>query len=156
MRPAPPAVQDFLQQERIAVAGVSRTKFNSPGNLICRKLRAAGHMVFAVNPRADEVEGGKCHRNLSAIDTPVEALIIAASPRAAEELVHDCARLGIRRVWMHRAFGRGSLCPTAAQFCRENGISVIEGGCPMMFCEPVDVGHKCVRWLLRVTGRLPR
>lgn len=155
MRPVPPAVQDFLQQERIAVAGVSRTELSSPGNLICRKLRAAGRTVFAVNPRTDEVEGGKCYRDLSSIGAPVDALMITAPPAAAEELVHECVRLGIRRVWMHRSFGRGSFSSAAAQFCRENGITVIEGGCPMMFCEPVDVPHKCVRWLLRVTGGLP-
>jgi hypothetical protein len=26
----------------------------------------------------------------------------------------------------------------------------------MMFCQPVDVGHKCMRWLLGVTGKLPK
>jgi hypothetical protein len=29
---------------------------------------------------------------------------------------------------------------------------VIAGGCPMMFCEPVDIGHKCMRWIIDVTG----
>ena len=155
MPTVPTVVQDFLSQERIAVAGVSSTDSNAPGNLICRKLRAAGHMVFAVNPRADEIEGGKCYRSLAAIGIPVDALMITAPPAAAEELVHECARLGIHRVWMHRAFGRGSSSREAAQFCRENGIAVIEGGCPMMFCGPVDLPHKCARWILRVTGGLP-
>jgi hypothetical protein len=25
----------------------------------------------------------------------------------------------------------------------------------MMFCEPVDFGHKCMRWFLRLSGALP-
>lgn len=150
----PPAIQEFLQQERIAVAGVSRSEPNFPGNLISQKLRDTGHTVFMVNPSADEIQGKKCFRSLGSIGGPVDALVITAPARAAEGLVHECARLGIRRVWMHRSFGAGSLSRAAAEFCRANGITVIEGACPMMFCEPVDVPHKCARWLLRITGSL--
>ncbi len=155
MPPIPAAVRDFLQQKRIAIAGVSHTELNSPGNMILRKLAAAGYTVYAVNPRADEIESRKCFHDLNSIGEPVDGVVITAPPAAAESLVQDCARLGIRRVWMHRSFGKGSVSHAAAQFCRENGIQVIAGGCPMMYCEPVDTGHKCVRWLLRITGGLP-
>jgi predicted CoA-binding protein len=73
-----------------------------------------------------------------------------------DEIVRQCAELGIRRVWMHRSFGEGSVSQTAVDFCRKNQIAVIPGGCPMMFCEPVDFGHKCMRWILSLTGGLPR
>ena len=33
-------------------------------------------------------------------------------------------------------------------------IAVIPGGCPMMFCEPVDFEHKCMRGTLRLIGSL--
>lgn len=39
-----------------------------------------------------------------------------------------------------------------AAYGREHGLSVIEGGCPLMF---VDAPHKCMRWLLGVFKRLP-
>jgi hypothetical protein len=42
----------------------------------------------------------------------------------------------------------------AIRLCRENNITVIPGACPMMFCEPVDFGHKCMRWSLRLLGSL--
>ncbi|MCP4359602.1 MAG: hypothetical protein GY796_16465 [Chloroflexi bacterium] len=41
----------------------------------------------------------------------------------------------------------------ATQFCRQNNITVIDGGCPMMFLE---FGHKCMRWVLGAVGRLPK
>ncbi len=44
--------------------------------------------------------------------------------------------------------------PEAVKLCRENNIAVIPGDCPMMFCEPVDFGHKCMRWSLRLIGNL--
>jgi hypothetical protein len=40
--------------------------------------------------------------------------------------------------------------------CRENGINVIPGGCPLMYGQTADFGHKCMRWILGVTGGLPK
>jgi hypothetical protein len=42
------------------------------------------------------------------------------------------------------------------KFGREHGMSVIAGGCPMMFVPGADVGHKCMRWVLNFTGGLPK
>jgi predicted CoA-binding protein len=82
--------------------------------------------------------------------------VVATAPQATEAVVRECAELGIGRVWMHRSFGEGSVSDSAVAFCRENNIEVIPGGCPMMFCEPVDFGHKCIRWWLNLTGGLPK
>jgi predicted CoA-binding protein len=149
-------IADFLAQKRIAVAGVSRNPQGAAANLIYRKLRDTGHEVFPVNPNAASVEGDHCYPNLKAIPQPVDAVLIATRPEVAEQLVHECADLGIARVWMHRAFGHGSVSTAATKFCQEHRIAVIPGGCPMMFCQPVDFGHQCIRWLLRMTGGLPK
>jgi len=45
----------------------------------------------------------------------------------------ECADLGIKRVWMHRGPGAGSVSHPAAEYGRRHGITVIEGGCPCMF-----------------------
>lgn len=150
-----PTIADFLAQERIAVAGVSR-QGSEAAILIYRKLRDTGHEVFAVNPRAEAVEGAPCFADLAAIPGGVDAVVIATPPAAAPELVRQCAELGIRRVWMHRSFGRGSVSDEAVQLAREHGIAVIPGACPMMYCQPVDLGHRCMRWMLKVSGGLPR
>jgi predicted CoA-binding protein len=65
---------------------------------------------------------------------------------------------GVGMVWMHRSLdmlGGGSVSEEAVEFCRENGIEVIAGACPMMFCKPVDIGHKCMGWIMKVSGRMP-
>ncbi len=149
------AVSDFLAQKRIAVAGVSRSD-QEAANAIYRKLRESGYEVFATNPKADEVEGDKCYPNLVAIPGQLDGVVIATSPDATEQVVRECVELGIPRVWMHRSFGQGSVSDEAVDFCRKNGITVIPGGCPMMFCAPVDFGHKCIRWILNLTGGLPK
>ena len=148
-------VSDFLAQERIAVAGVSRSG-DAAANLIYKKLRDSGYQVFPVNPNAKEVEGDTCYASLSSIPQGVDGLVIATRPQVTDQLVRECAKAGISRVWLHRSFGQGSVSAEAVDYCRENNITIIPGGCPMMFCEPVDFGHKCMRWILNLTGGLPK
>jgi len=149
------AVSDFLAQERIAVAGVSRNG-DAAANLIYRKLRDAGFQVFPVNPNAEEVQGDPCYSNVTSIPDGIDGVVIATQPQVTDQIVRGCAEAGITRIWMHRSFGAGSVSPEAVTFCRENNITVIPGGCPLMFCEPVDFGHKCMRWILNLTGGLPK
>lgn len=148
-------IADFLAQKRIAVAGVSRNATGEAANLIYRKLRETGHGVVALNPRAEQVEGDPCYPNLAALPEPVDAVVAVTPPAETEALVRECDAAGVRRVWLHRSLGTGSVSEAAVAYCREHGIRVIAGGCPMMYCQPVDFGHKCMRWVLRITGKLP-
>jgi len=62
----------------------------------------------------------------------------------------------VSRVWMHQSIGKGtSVSPRAVEYCREHGISAIAGGCPMMYGDGVDFGHTCMRWVLKLKGKLP-
>ena len=150
----PESVAGFLRCHRIAVAGVSRGG-DQPANAILRRLRDAGHDVFAVNPSASEIDGERCYPDLSAIEPPVEAVMISTHPDVAAAIVGQCVELGIRRVWLHRSFGEGSVSEEAVRACEAAGIEPIVGGCPLMYCEPVDLGHRCMRWWLGRKGRLP-
>jgi uncharacterized protein len=57
---------------------------------------------------------------------------------------------------MHRGPGPGSVSEAAADYGREHGIAVIDGGCPCMFGPPADLGHKAMRTVLTLTGNVPR
>ncbi|NIQ58486.1 MAG: CoA-binding protein, partial [Gammaproteobacteria bacterium] len=144
-----------LDQRRIAVAGVSREDPDA-ANAIYRRLRADGYRVFAVNPSADEVEGDPAYPDLGAIEGGVDAVVVGTHPDVAPAIVQRCIDLGIQRVWLHQGIGNGSYSEDAVRLGREAGLTLIPGGCPMMFAEPVDVGHRCMRWLFGKVGRLPR
>ena len=58
------ASSDFLAHQRIAVTGVSRNPKSHAANLVYTRLRDRGYDVFAVNPNADEVEGGDVDERL--------------------------------------------------------------------------------------------
>ena len=149
------AVDEFLAGRRIAVAGVSRDG-GQPANLIFRKLRDAGYEVFAVNPNADQVEGAPCYPDLAAVPAQLDGVVAATPPAGTEAVVRQCRELGIPRVWMHRSFGQGSVSQEAVKAGAEQGMTVLAGGCPMMFVDPVDPVHRCMRWVLKVTGGLPQ
>lgn len=149
------AAREFLAQKRIAVVGVSRQS-NHTANFIFRRLRDTGHEVVPVNPRAPEVEGVTCYPDLKSIPGGVDAAVVITPADASESVVRECADLGIARVWLHRSIGPSSVSEGALRVARERKLTLIGGGCPMMFCEPVDLGHKCIRWVLKLTGSLPK
>ena len=150
-------VDDFLAQKRIAVAGVSHDNTHHPvGNLIYRRLKRTGHDVFPVNPHMQSFEGDRCYPNVQSIPGGVDGVVIITRPAVTEQIVRDCGDAGVRRVWMHRSLAKGSsVSPEAVEYCRQRGISVIAGACPMMYGPGVDFGHTCMRVFMKLTGGLP-
>ena len=150
------ATAEFLAGKRVAVTGVSRTPQGHGSNVVYRRLRQRGYEVFAVNPEADQVEGDTCYPDLASIPGGVDWVLIGTRPQTAEATIRECADLGITRVWMHRGPGPGSVSHSAAEYGRQRGITVIEGGCPCMFGPTADPGHKAMRLVYTLTGNVPR
>jgi predicted CoA-binding protein len=148
---------DFLAQKRIAVAGVSRDNSHHPtGNLIYHRLKKDGHDVFPVNPHMQTFEGERCYPDLQSIPGGVDGVVIVTRPEITDRIVHDCNDAGVRRVWMHQSLSKGSsVSPAAVEYCHQHEISVIAGGCPMMYGAGADFGHMCMRLILGLTGGLP-
>ena len=151
----PETVARFLAGKRFAVAGVSRQP-QQAANAIFRKLAAGGYQVYALNPHAEQVEGVPCYPDIASVPEPVDGIVVATHPDVASEIVRQAADRGVPRVWFHRSFGQGSVSDAAVRLCGDRGVECIVGGCPLMFVEPVDVGHRCMRWWLQRRGRVPR
>jgi predicted CoA-binding protein len=154
--PVKEAAVQFLDHQRIAVTGVSREPQGHGGNVVYQRLRARGYEVFPVNPHAESVEGDPCYPDLRSIPGGVEAVVIATGAEHAADTMRQCAELGIRYVWMHRSFGAGSVSAEATAYGRGQGITVIDGGCPLMFGRTADGGHRVMCTLLTWFGRVPR
>ena len=154
MQPIKEAASEFLANKRVAVTGVSRTPKTHGSNNVYRRLRERGYDVFAVNPNAQEVEGDQSYPDLRSIPGGVEAVVIGTRPEIAEDTMHECAELGIKHVWMHRGPGAGSVSLAATDYGRRHGITVIDGGCPLMFEPTADLGHKLMRFVY--AGKVPK
>jgi uncharacterized protein len=107
-----------------------------------------------VNPNAGQVEGVRSYPDLHSIPGGVEAVVIATAAERAESTLRECVDLGIRLVWLHRSYGQGSVSASATAYGREHGITVIDGGCPLMFGPTADFGHRLMRMLF--ASHVPR
>lgn len=154
MSKMPEQIAGFLRGRRIVVAGVSRQS-GQAANAVYRKLRDSGYETLPVNPKAERVEGVECHRDLASVPGPIDGVVIATHPSISTDVVRQCAERGVVRVWLHRSFGDGSVSEEAIRECEARGVHCIVGGCPLMYCEPIDLGHRCMRWWLRRRGRVP-
>lgn len=148
------AASAFLANKRVAVTGVSRHPENHGSNAVYRRLRERGYEVFAVNPNASQVEGDRSYADLKSIPGGIQAVVIATRPEVAIDTMRECVELGIRHVWMHRGPGAGSVSAAATEYGRQHGITVIDGGCPLMFAPTADFGHKLIRFIY--AGHVPK
>jgi len=119
-------ITEFLALPRYAIVGVSadRTKY---GYKIWRSLLEKGYTVYPVNPRYDEIEGERCYPSLAEVADRVDVVDLVVPPKVTEQIVKQCADLGLTRVWMQP----GAESEEAIRFCRENGISVLHDVCVM-------------------------
>lgn len=153
-----PLVQEFLNQKKIAVVGVS-DKRETGCNMAYRKFKEAGYAVSAVNPRITTFEGDPCYPELKAIPEKPDGVFILTNPNVTDEIVQQCIDLGVQYVWMHCLMGTKpglaasmtSVSQEAVRLCRENGITVIPGGCPNQHLNP-DFGHNLMRVIFRTLG----
>jgi len=153
---------DFLSQRTIAVVGISSNP-QGLANALYKKLKTADRSVVAIHPAMTTFDGDPCYPDLHSVPQKIDGVFIAARPENTVLAVDECIALTIPRVWMHYSFGLqhspkssagSSVSSAAVERCRQNNISVIPGACPMMFLEPKDPFHSCLRWFLSVTGKL--
>ena len=150
------AAAEFLATKRVAVTGVSRKAEGHGSNVVYKRLRERVYEVFAVNPNTATVEGDTAFPDLKSIPGGVGAVVIGTRPETADATMAECVELGISQVWMHRAMGAGSVSASATEYGRKNAITVIDGGCPLMFDPTADFGHKCMKFFLSASGAVPK
>ena len=148
-------IQDFLAQKRIAIAGISHDP-RSTSVALFKEFFGRGYDVVPVNPHLQEVQGRRCFARVQDIQPPVDAVLIMTAPEIAETIVRDCAEAGVRRVWMYRATGKGSVSENAVAFCNEHGIRVVPGQCPFMFLPGADAVHRFHGFVRKIMGNYPR
>ena len=150
------AATEFLALRRVAVTGVSANPKGHGSNAVYVRMRDRGYEVFAVNPNEPTAEGDATYPNLRSIPGGVEAVVIGTRPERAEATMREAIDLGITHVWMHRSFGAGSVSEPATELGRQNGVTVIDGGCPLMFGPTSDGGHRVMCTLFTLFGKVPK
>ena len=146
--------EEFWTSSSFAFIGRSTAK--AFPTLSYGELKKQGKKVFPVDPSVDEIAGDKAYPDLASIPGGVDAVLIATHPDVAEDVMAQAANVGVKRVWMHRGPGKGSVSEEAAALGREWGLTVIPGGCPLMYGPTSDGGHRFMRAVAGLFGQLPR
>ena len=147
-------IHEFLAQKRIALIGVSRDEKDFSRRLF-RELAGRGYDVVPVNPYAGEIEDQPCYALVQDIAPPVDGALLLTSPRVTDRVVQDCAAAGIKRIWLHRGEGLGSVSQTALDFCEDKGIKVVPGFCPYMFLPNTGFIHRAHGFVLKLSRSYP-
>jgi predicted CoA-binding protein len=148
------AIDSFLSCRRIAVVGVSRDPKDFSRSVF-RAFVERGYDAVPVNPAGGEVDGRAPASRVGDVMPPAEAALLLTPSSATDQVVRECAAAGVKRVWMHRGAGKGAVSPEALTFCREKGIEVVDGECPLMFLPDTGWFHGVHRLFRRLGGRLP-
>jgi predicted CoA-binding protein len=120
-------IQEFVNQRVWAVVGASadRAKY---GNRILRDLRRANYTVYAVNPKGGGIEGQPAFSTLAELPESPQVVDVVVPPSVTEEIVRQCAELGLARVWMQP----GAESQAAIDYCHEHDIKVVHHVCAMV------------------------
>ncbi|AHF07495.1 CoA-binding protein [Desulfitobacterium metallireducens] len=120
-------MKEFLQQENWAVIGVSDNP-EKYGTKVYLQLKKAGYKVYAVNPKLDQIDGDTCYPNLSSLPLVPDAVSVVVPPKATEQIINECAKLGIRRIWMQP----GSESDTAIKDGDDQGLELVYSQCVLI------------------------
>ena len=107
MTSAPENLDRLFSPRSIAVAGAS-TNVDSPGHDYVHSLRVFGFAgpVYAINPRAAEVDGFAAYPTVTATPGEVDLVISCVPATAVLDLVDQCAAKGVK--FLHLFTGRFS------------------------------------------------
>ncbi|HEX2910035.1 MAG TPA: CoA-binding protein [Chloroflexia bacterium] len=144
-------IDDFLAQKTLALVGISHVETDFSRGLY-RDMVKRGYEMIPVNPTATEIEGKTCYPDVGSIPFKVDGVIVMTTPAVAEQVVKDCDKAGIKRVWLHRGVGQGAVSQAAIDYCEAHGIEVISGYCPYMFLPENGFFHSAHRFF-RTMGK---
>jgi len=152
----PAEAEEFLSHHRIAVVGASADQ-RQFGNTIFRELRKHGYDAIPVNPQEGRVEGQPCYPTVTSVPGHIDGVIVMVHKDKAPEIVRECVACDVPRVWLFKGIGgAGAASEEAVEMCRDAGIDVVAGACPLMFLEPVKGFHKFHRTLRRLNGSIAK
>lgn len=144
---APSNHETFWQHEHYAVIGHSE-KRPFP-RLTYGALKKLGHVVFAIDPSRDTIEGDTAYHDLSELPRTVDGVVIEVPRDEAAGWVERAGRAGIKDVWLHQRVDS----PEAITIARRHNINLRCGMCAVMYLTAGFSAHGVHRWICKLQGK---
>ena len=114
-------IDNMLKLKTWAVVGATNNK-EKFGYKIFKVMLEAGIEVYPINTGISEILGKKCYPTLKDLPTKPDAVDIVVPPKVGEQIMHECAELGIQNVWLQP----GADAPQVIQVAKELGLTVVD------------------------------
>lgn len=113
-------VTELVNKKNWAVVGANenRDKF---GYKIYKFMLNAGYNVYPVNPGLEQVLGHKCYASLRDLPVMPDVVDVVVPPKVGEQIMRECAELGIKHVWLQPGADGEQVVKTA----EELGLNVV-------------------------------
>ncbi len=143
-------IDNFLAQQKIAVAGYSKNpkKF---GAQIYKTLREKGYELYPVNPAGGTTpEGDPIYVTLDAIPADVKALYLVTKPEVTSKLIDKAKEKEFTHIWVQQMSENAEVLAKLNNFPEK-----VTGQCMFMHAQPTGF-HKFHWWLSKTFGTLPK
>jgi acyl-CoA synthetase (NDP forming)/GNAT superfamily N-acetyltransferase len=120
----------LLEPSSVAVVGASR-KPGRVGHAILRNIVAGGFAgrLYAINPRAESIEGIDCVASVADLNEPVDLAVIAVPIAAVAQVARECGRRGVRSVVVVTAGLEADTGSELLAICRRYGMRLVGPNC---------------------------
>lgn len=119
-------IEKMLQLKTWAVVGATNNK-EKFGYKIFKVMLEAGFEVYPINTGVEEILGQKCYPTLKDLPLKPDAVDIVVPPRVGEQILRECAELGISNVWLQP----GADTQSVINIAKELGLTVVDHACVM-------------------------
>lgn len=128
-----PNLDLVFKPQSVAIVGAS-TKEGSVGNDIVKNLsQGFSGSVYPVNPKAEELYGLKCYASLTAINAPIDLMVIVVPAAIVPTVLEEGGSLGIKGAIIISAgfkeIGNVDLEKTVQEICAKYDIALIGPNC---------------------------
>jgi len=120
-------IDNMLQLKTWAVVGATDNK-EKFGYKIFKVMLGAGLKVYPINTGVTEIIGQKCYPALKDLPVKPDAVDIVVPPRVGEQILRECAELGITNVWLQP----GADTQPVINLAKELGLTVVDHACIMV------------------------
>jgi len=90
------SLDKILNAESVAIVGASKTVtkrgYQSIRTLLDEKYEGA---IYPVNPKEKRILGMKCYPKVSAIENPVDVVLITTPAKTIPSILEDCGKKGV-------------------------------------------------------------
>jgi predicted CoA-binding protein len=120
-------MEQMLKLKTWAVVGATNNE-DKFGYKIFKMMKDVGFEVYPVNPGVREIDGQTCYSTLQDLPVIPEAVDMVVQPRIGDQVVRQCAQLGIKNVW----FQPGADSKEIIALARQLNLQVVYEACIMV------------------------